>query len=142
VTRHAVSVAIRSAEQPGRVLIVQRPPDDADLPDAWGLPAASMLPGESPADAVRRAGTGKLGVRLSVGTPLRSGSVQRAGYTLQMTLYDATIAEGSPAVPQPTPDVTQYADMRWGSAPDLAPAAAQGSLCCSLFLEHAGSAGG
>lgn len=135
--RRAVAVAVRHAGASARVLLVRRPHDDADLPDAWGLPAASLAPGERPENAVRRAGREKLGVELRVGHPLRSGTTERPGYVLAMTLFDATMLSGVPAVPQPFLDVTQYAAWRWGEAPDLEPAASRGSLCCRLFLEHA-----
>lgn len=137
--RRSVSVAVRSADAPGRVLLVQRPSDDEDLPDAWGLPAASLLPGESWEDAVRRAGRGKLGVELEVGAVLNRGTTEREGYTLEMRLYEATLAGGEPRVPQDDPSVTQYQDWRWGEAAELRPAAERGSLCSRLFLEQLGS---
>jgi ADP-ribose pyrophosphatase YjhB (NUDIX family) len=138
--RHSVSVAIARPDGSGATLLVQRPADDADLPLAWGLPAASLRSDESTAAAVRRAGREKLGVELDVGAALRSGTVERAGYSLRMTLYAATIVRGDPAVQQPFPDVTQYAAWCWGHAADLLPAAERGSLCCRLFLDHAAAA--
>ena len=116
------------------VLIVQRPPDDADLPDAWGLPAASLRAGEDWEAAARRAAREKLGVEVDIGPELNRGAIQRAGYTLEMRLFQATITTGAPAVPQPFPDVTQYQAWRWGTAADLQPAADRGSLCCRLYL--------
>jgi methylated-DNA-protein-cysteine methyltransferase related protein len=137
--RRSVSVAI-TRDGGAATLLVRRPPDDADLPDAWGLPAASLRPVESDVACVRRAGLEKLGVELDVGAALRRGSVERAGYRLDMTLFAATIRRGEPSVPQPHAGVTQYAAWRWGDTPDLVPAAERGSLCCRLFLEHAASA--
>lgn len=137
--KRSISLAIRTAGAPGQVLIVQRPDDDEDLPGAWGLPAASLGPGESWEDAARRAGREKLGVELDVAGVMREGSLQRAGYRLDMRLYAATIAAGEPSVPQPVTRVTQYQAWRWGVAADLEPAAARGSLCSRLFL--AGAAG-
>lgn len=132
--RRAVSFVIRSTEQPGHVLTVLRPPDDLDLPDVWGLPAGSLRPGESWEDAVRRAGREKLGVDLNVGRELARGSLERRAYTLEMRLFEATIASGEPAVPQPHPEVTQYQDLRWQDPSVLYAAADLGSLCCRLFL--------
>lgn len=140
--RRSVSLAIHHPDGTGAILLVQRPPDDADLPDAWGLPAGSLHPGETAEDAVRRAGREKLGVVLEVGAALRRGAVERAAYTLSMTLYQATIRSGAPAVPQPHPAVTQYADWRWGTASELQPAADRGSLCCRLFREHLAATAG
>jgi 8-oxo-dGTP pyrophosphatase MutT (NUDIX family) len=134
--RHAVALAIHDAARPGRVLLVRRPPDDADLPNAWGLPAASLKDDESGEDAARRAARDKLGVDVAVGRELNRGTKQRAGYTLEMRLFEAAITRGEPAVPRPVAGVTQYTQWRWGEAPDLVPAAERGSLCCRLFLEH------
>ncbi len=133
--KRAVSFVLRQAEDPRRVLIVRRPPDDADLPNVWGLPAASVRAGESWEDAVRRAGIDKLGVRLLVGRELRHGSLERRDYTLEMRLFDATIRSGEPSVPQPYPEVTQYTEWEWGEPARLEDGAARGSLCCRLFLE-------
>ena len=132
MTKRSVSVAI--FDDAHRVLIVQRPPDDEDLPNAWGLPAASLRAGESWEDAVRRAGREKLGVDLEVARELRRGSIERKAYKLEMRLYEADIALGKPAVPQSDDRVTQYQQWKWGTPTDLMPAAEQGSLCCRLFL--------
>lgn len=137
--KRSVSVAIR--DDAGRVLAVRRPPDDEELPDAWGLPAASLREGESWEDAVRRAGRGKLGVELEPGAVLNEGGLDRGdpargGYRLHMRLFAARIAGGTPAVPQPDPDVTQYAALSWSDDDVFVPAARAGSLCCRLYLER------
>jgi len=121
-TRQAVSFAIWRPDAPSQVLVVQRPPDDEDLPRAWGLPAGRVHPGETDEDAVRRA-------------ELNRGRIERPRYTLEMRLYEARIVSGEPTVPQPVPEVTQYVGWRWDEAPVLRPAADRGSLCCRLFLE-------
>lgn len=133
--KRSVSVAIHDAA--GRVLLVQRPPDDEDLPLAWGLPAATLRAGESWEGAVERAARDKLGVDVVIGDRLAEGHLDRPGYRLEMRLYDASIASGGPAVPQKTPGVTQYVAWRWGPAAELAPAASAGSLCSRLYLEWA-----
>jgi 8-oxo-dGTP diphosphatase len=131
--KRSVSVAIMDGDQ---VLIVQRPADDEDLPSAWGLPAASLQPGESWEAAARRAGREKLGVELDVVAELKRGSLDRASYTLEMRLYEAHIARGEPSVPQPNRGATQYQQLKWNSGGELMPAAAAGSLCCRLFLSY------
>jgi 8-oxo-dGTP pyrophosphatase MutT (NUDIX family) len=136
-TRHAVALAIRDAGRPDQVLLVRRPPDDDELPNAWGLPAASLRPGESREDAARRAARDKLGVDILVGAEINRGTTRRTDYDLEMRLLEARIRDGTPAVLQPDPTVTQYTGLRWGTAPDLEPAATRGSLCCRLYLEHA-----
>jgi 8-oxo-dGTP pyrophosphatase MutT (NUDIX family) len=112
-------------ESPDGVLLVRRPDDDESLPGVWGLPAASLSGDESEEDAVRRAGREKLGVEVM---PL-----QPIGTDGAMTDWEARIVEGRPSVPQTGPN-TQYAELRWGDARDLVPAARQGSLCSRVLL--------
>lgn len=130
--KRSVAVVIRDREG---VLIVKRPGNDEDLPNAWGLPAASLRAGETWEDAVIRAGREKLGVDLRVGEEMRRGSIERRDYTLEMRLYDAEMIGGAVEVPQRDETVTQYQQWKWGIANDLVPAAEQGSLCCRLYLE-------
>ena len=117
-----------------QVLVVQRPADDEDLPNAWGLPAASLREGEDWTAAVKRAGREKLGVDLEVGREVQRGSLERKDYTLEMRLFEAKVGSGVPVAPQADTTVTQYQSWRWGSAQDLRPAADAGSLCCRLYL--------
>ena len=121
-----MSLVIEDGE---RVLLVRRPDDDADLPGVWGLPAASLTDGESPEDAVRRAGREKLGVEVRPLDPL--------GHDASMTDFRAEIVSGEPAVPQPGRG-TQYAALRWGVLADLLPAARRGSLCSRVLLRARG----
>ena len=136
--KRSVSFVIRDPAEPDRVLAVQRPADDEDLPDAWGLPAGSLREGESWDDALRRAGREKLGVELAVGGALTEGTLERSGYTLHMRLHEARIVAGAPLVPQPVPGVTQYAALAWLTGEAFRPAASAGSLCCRLYLESIG----
>ena len=137
--KRSIAFVVRNPADDGSILAVRRPPDDEDLPDAWGLPAGSLRPGESWHDAVRRAGREKLGVELEVGEQVNEGKLTRGdpgadGHVLHMRLYEARVVEGTPAVPQPHDDVTQYAAWRWDRPDSLRPAAERGSLCSSLFL--------
>ena len=116
-------------ERGDRVLLVRRPDDDDDLPGVWGLPAASLAPGESEEDAVRRAGREKLGVEVRALEPV--------GTDGPMTDFRAEIVTGEPAVPQPGPN-TQYAELRFGELADLVPAAREGSLCSRVLLRARG----
>jgi hypothetical protein len=133
--KESVAVVIRNPAQSQEVLTVLRPPDDEDLPNVWGLPAASLRPGESWTDAVRRVGLGKLGVELQVGAELQRGATERRDYRLQMRLYEARIVGGWPSVPQPASEYTQYSQWKWGTSADLQPAAQRGSLCSKLYLK-------
>ncbi len=142
----SVAEAPRSVAGPARngraggFLLVRRPPDDEDLPDAWGLPAGSLREGESWEDAVRRAGREKLGVSLRPGPLLREGEIERAGYRLRMRLYAAEVEQGEPRVPQAVAGVTQYVALTRGPLAKLEPAARAGSLCSTLALAWADGA--
>ena len=132
--KRVISFVIYHSDQK-RFLIVQRPADDDDLPNLWGLPAGSLRPEETWKDAVRRSGKEKLGVELEIGSCITEGSLERQAYTLEMKEYEATIIQGEPQVPQPVQGVTQYQSWKWGTASDLQEAAKKGSLCCRLFLD-------
>lgn len=121
------------------VLLVQRPGDDEDLPNAWGLPAATLDADESWQDALRRAGRDKLGVEIEAGRMLNEGVLDRANYRLEMRVYEAVLKAGLPVVPQRNRSITQYQRWKWGKAEELKPAAEQGSLCCRLYLELEGN---
>lgn len=133
VTR-SVALSIGRAGVPGVLLSVRRPPDDPDLPDIWGLPAASLRPGESWEDAAQRAARDKLGVDIELGRELGRGRQRRGDTMLEMRLYAARIRSGRPRVPQPVTGVTQYAALRWSLPDILETGAARGSLCCRLQL--------
>lgn len=136
--KRSVSFVIPRADDVWRVLAVRRPPEDAELPDVWGLPAGSLLGGESHVEAVLRAGRDKLGVELGVGPVLREGEADREGYRLRMSLYQARIVRGEPEVPQGVEGVTQYTDWAWVEDGRLREAARRGSLCTRLYLEERG----
>lgn len=135
--RHSVSVVVFEDEDRSRLLAVRRPPDDDELPDIWGLPAATLdrEAGESFEEAVNRTGRTKLGVELEVEELLNEGGTERGTDHLHMRLYRGRIASGEPAVPQPEEDVTQYVDWEWAPPERLADGARRGSLCSRLCLE-------
>jgi 8-oxo-dGTP diphosphatase len=133
-SKRSVSLVIEDARG---LLLVRRPEDDESLPGAWGLPAASLEPGESEEDAVRRAGRAKLGVEVRPLRPLAEARRERPGYRIAMRNWSAEIAAGAPAVPQPRGG-TQYVQLRWGDPAELAPAARAGSLCCRALLRCRG----
>lgn len=116
-------------ESPRGLLLVRRPEGDESLPGVWGLPAASLAEGESEEDAVRRAGREKLGVEVR--------AVRAMGRDGGMTDWEAEILAGRPSVPQGGPN-TQYAELRWGDAGELVPAARKGSLCSRALLRARG----
>jgi ADP-ribose pyrophosphatase YjhB (NUDIX family) len=136
--KESVSIVIRNPQDENMVLTVLRPATDEDLPNVWGLPAATLRPGETWEDAIKRIGLEKLGVQLKVGKELQRGSAERRNYRMQMRLFEAFIEKGTPFVPQPDQAYTQYTKWKWGRGEDLQPAAQRGSLCCKLYLREAG----
>jgi ADP-ribose pyrophosphatase YjhB (NUDIX family) len=125
---------------PGGVLLVRRPEHDESLPGLWGLPAVSLLDGESEHDAVRRAGREKLGVEVRPLRSLGEEADERPAYRILMRDWQAEIVAGQPSVPQPGVR-TQYVDWRWGDPRELVSAARAGSLCARVLLRerHLGS---
>ena len=134
--KHSVSLVI---EGPRGLLLVRRPEHDESLPGEWGLPAATLRPGEGEKDAVRRAGRDKLGVEVRALRALGEARGERAGYRILMRDWAVEIAAGEPAVPQPG-DGTQYESWRWGDPVELVPAARHGSLCARVLLRERGIA--
>lgn len=136
--RDAVAAALRRVD--GLVLGVRRPDEPGEeLPNIWGLPAITLLEGESPEDGIRRLGALKLDVELTPLHVLAEGEQERAEYVLHMTVYEATPG-GEPTLPrrEPGPDVTMYDDADWLPIESFNKAADKGSLCCRLFLDAAG----
>jgi 8-oxo-dGTP diphosphatase len=134
--KHSVSLVI---EGPEGLLLVRRPEGDESLPGEWGLPAATLRPGEDEEDAVRRAGTDKLGVEVRPLGSLGDAEDERPAYRILMRDWAAQIAAGEPEVPQPG-EGTQYESWRWGDPAELVPAARRGSLCARVLLRERGIA--
>jgi len=133
--RHAVAAALRRVD--GLVLAVKRPDEPGEeLPGVWGLPAVTLLDGETLEEGVRRLGPEKLSIKLTPLRPLAEGEQQREDYVLHMTVYEASPG-GEPALPPRTPEATStlYVDADWLPVEAFHEAANKGSLCCRLFLE-------
>lgn len=125
------------SSEPGMVLVVQRPNEPGEeLPGVWGLPAASVRPRETYAEAVERASRDKLGIELDLQDALGFGQQERDSYLLTMTVYRANLGEGETGLKLGlTHDgTTQYTSWRWASPEALQPAADLGSLCSKLYL--------
>lgn len=138
---YAVSLLLRrEASAVSELLTVRRPPDDEHLPDVWGLPAASLRPGESWWEAAGRAGRDKLGIEPRGLRLLGQGRAERADHELRMRLFGAAEVAGRPSIAGPSrdPGVTRYVDWAWGPPERLEEAAAGGSLCSRLCLEWLG----
>jgi 8-oxo-dGTP pyrophosphatase MutT (NUDIX family) len=137
-TKEAISFVLHHEEDPETFVVVQRPADDENLPNVWGLPAGSPHEKESPEDAVYRSAKEKLGIEVEIVSRIGEGTIERDAYFLHMQDYEVRLLEGTPSVPQPYPDVTQYQNWRWGKADDLVEAAQKGSLCTRVYLESVG----
>jgi len=135
--KYAIAYLIYNEDR-SKFLIVQRPSDDEDLPNVWGLPAGSVRGNESFEDAVIRSGKEKLGVNLKIAKFIGRKDIERKDYILHMEEYEAEIISGMPKVPQSAKGMTQYQDWRWGVSFDLKDAAAKGSLCSQIFLGSVG----
>ena len=140
--RRAVAAVVRRDD--GLVLAMRRPDEPGEeLPGVWGLPAVTLREGESPEEGVRRLGREKLGVALTPLRALADGEQRRDGYTLRMTLYEASLTGEPSASGGPRRDAgaaaTLYDALDWLPDASFAEAAARGSLCCSLLAEAAGS---
>ncbi len=136
--KRSVALAVVQRDAPGRVLLVRRPDDDEELPGVWGLPAASCRVGETLEAAARRIGPQKLGAGIVLGKRLAFGTQVRARYTLEMTLFSATLDQAVPSLPAGREEggpVTLYAAWRWGDPRELADSARRGSLCGRLLME-------
>ena len=136
--KHSVSLVI---EGPAGLLLVRRPERDESLPGEWGLPAATLRPGEREEDAVRRAGRDKLGVDVRPRRMLGQSSGERREHRILMRDWEVEIVAGEPVVPQPG-EGTQYESLRWGEVEELLPAAGRGSLCARVLLSERGIASG
>jgi len=131
--RCSVAAVVRRPD--GRFLAVRRPPDDDRLPDVWGLPAVTLVPGELPEEALRRLGKEKLGVPL---TPIRLigiMSADRGDHELILMDIEAHLVSGEPDVHAAETRATRYVEQRWSDDISLLEAAAaKGSLCSQILL--------
>ncbi len=134
--KESVAVLIRSPSQPEKVLLVRRPDTDPELPGLWGLPAASLQPGEGDLDALERLAHSKLGITLHSIRLCCEGEQQRPQYRLRMRLYEA-LPNGEPVLPSPSSlaGITLYEAWRWGELSELRASASAGSLCSFLALQ-------
>lgn len=136
--RRAVAAAVRRED--GLYLAVRRPEEPGEeLPGVWGLPATTLGADESPEEGVRRLGREKLRVDLTPARAIAEGEQQREGYTLRMTLYDASMSGEPELAPRTTGGSgTLYDAIDWLPAASFREAAGRGSLCCRLLLEAEG----
>ena len=132
--KYAISYVIYNEDR-SKILIVQRPSNDEDLPNMWGLPAGTIKDNETNQDAIIRSGRDKLGVELEVVRFIDKDDLEREKYILHMEDYEAKIISGKPEAPQKIEGITQYSAWRWGVPDDLKKIAGKGSLCTQIYLK-------
>lgn len=133
---YAIFYIIKHAIEKGKFVIVQRPRDDENLPDLWGIPAGSVMPNESFEDSVIRQAKNKLGVDVKIVEFIGRGNIDRGEYILHGEEYLVEIIEGDLSVNRPEVQGTKYQDWKWGTAEDIKETAQKGSLCCNIYLEE------
>jgi len=135
--KSAVAFVVYNKDK-SKVLAVQRPSDDEDLPNVWGLPAGSLKDKETFEQAVLRSGKEKLGVKLKIIKQINEGKLERDKIILHMKEYEVEIEDGKPSVPQKVDGITQYQKLKWSTPDKLKEAAQKGSLCSRLYLSSIG----
>lgn len=136
-TKKSIAFVIYNEDR-DRVLCVQQPKDDKDLPNAWGLPAGSLKDGESFEEAVLRSAMEKLGVNVRIVGHIGRDSCERKNYNLIMEEYEVNIIKGTPRIPEKVDGITQYQDMGFFKPENLVNAYQRGSLCSRIYLESIG----
>ena len=89
----------------GRFMICRRPPHKA-CGLLWEFVGGKVEPGESNAEALIRECREELDILVSVGAPFMSVTHEYPDYTVHMTLYEASLADGEPRL-------LEHADIRW-----------------------------
>lgn len=104
----------------------------------WGLPAATLQPGETEEAAALRVGLQKLGCPVRLGRVLGRGVQDRPGYRLHMAVYEAELRD-VPRLPDAPEEAsaTYYVAWRFGQLEDLEEAVRCGSLCARVAVEAA-----
>lgn len=138
--KYTVAVVLKNKDNPDEFLAVKRPADDPDLRGHWGLPAATLRPGELPEDAARRVCKEKLGCEAKPGRFLGIMFQKRNSYDIFLMDIEMTlIGDRQPDVHAANTENTAYVEQKWSSDPmDLMPSAKGGSCCSSIFLTDRG----
>ena len=89
----------------GRFMICRRPAHKA-CGLLWEFVGGKVEPGENNAEALSRECREELDILVSVGAPFMSVTHEYPDYTVHMTLYEASIADGEPRL-------LEHADIRW-----------------------------
>jgi 8-oxo-dGTP diphosphatase len=96
-------------EREGRYLITQRRPT-AVLPGLWEFPGGKVEPGESDESALKREMRERVGVEVEVKLRMAQRTHKYDGYSVDLTLYQASI------LPDQEPRPLRVADFRWAAS--------------------------
>jgi len=96
----------------GKYLITQRR-STAVLPGLWEFPGGKVEPGESEADALRREVKHRVDVDVTIGARIGEKRHTYEGYNVELSLHQATLAEGV------EPKAVRVSDVRWVASDDF-----------------------
>ena len=116
-----------------RYLITQRRPT-AVLPDLWEFPGGRVEENESDAEALTREVRERVGVEVQVGSCIGRRPHDYDGYSVDLALYQATLAPGA------EPRAVRVADCRWVASSEFEkyrfPAADQATMDLLLGIKR------
>jgi len=123
-----------------KFLEVKRPPEDTDLANNWGLPAATMKPGELPEDCAKRVCAEKLGCSAKPTRFIGLMFQKRNAYDLfLMDIEMELTGVVKPDINKAETENTAYVEQKWTTDPkELLPSAKLGSCCSSIYLTDLG----
>lgn len=134
--KFSVAVFLINPHNEHEFLVVQRPADDDNLPNVWGLPAVTIKNDELPELAVQRVGKEKLNTDIKPHSFLGIKYAERENYNLILMDIKATVVGNDPSVTNATTENTKYVNQQWTSDLDiLKEAASKGSLCSQIVLD-------
>jgi 8-oxo-dGTP diphosphatase len=129
----AVRVVAAVIEHEGKYLITQRR-STAVLPGLWEFPGGRVEPDESDEGALARELRERVGVDVEVRGRMAQRLHQYDGYSVELTLYQATIRAGQ------EPKALRVADFRWVTSSEFErypfPAADQATMDLLLGVKR------
>ena len=135
--RQAVALYLRNPGNHNEFLAVRRPADARSLPNVWGLPAVTLVEGETLYNAIKRVGTEKLNTEVEPTNFIGVKAADRDNHTLVLMDFAAELVGREPDVTEAETESTKYGDQIW--TPHVAlltQAAKEGSLCSQIILDQ------
>lgn len=94
ITEHTVVAAV-IRDHHGRLLLAQRPAD-RHMGGLWEFPGGKVVPGESPAAALRRELAEELGIATEIGEPVTFAVHEEPGLRILLLFFAVQILSGAP----------------------------------------------